>query len=363
MYESDEYLEGARMYNIRGVYYIWLTRPFGGQYVLKSASGPLGPYECRQVIGNIHSPIPGAGSPHQGALVDAPDGRWYYMAFMDGWPGGRVPVLAPVTFDDEGWPKVDIDQSVSPGAMRTEYPIPIQGGRPVQRNTCLRTHSFDHDVLEPCWQWNHNPDNSKWSMQNGRPLILSTGSVTNNLHLATNTLTHRIIGPKSTATFCLDISRMKDGDRAGSAMFCTDSAYIGVYKDAGASRLVYVEDLVHSAVNLPVGWMNGHPIALDWSAKSDGTIKAETSIDTPRVWLRVKADISPAFAFGYEKETRFATFEYSFDGQDFSQLGSAFALSNDFAGFVAYRFAVFNWATIALGGQLLVESCDIQSLS
>ncbi|CAI6088187.1 unnamed protein product [Clonostachys chloroleuca] len=362
VYSSDEYLEGARMYNIKGIYYIWLTRPYGGQYVLKSTSGPLGPYECRCVIGNVLSPIPGSGSPHQGALVDTPDGKWYYMAFMDGFPAGRAPVLAPVTFDDEGWPKVEIDDLVPPGSWSTEYPLPIGKGCRKSQNSCFKTHYFDSGLLEPCWEWNHNPDNSKWSIQEGR-LILSAGTVTNNLHLATNTLTHRTIGPKSTATFCLDFSRLKDGDRAGVSIFRTNSAYIGIHKDAGASRLVFVEGVVHAPINIPVGWLNGHPVALDWAAKSEGTIKAETSIAIDRAWLRIKADVSPAFSGGYEKEMRFTTFEYSIDGQNFSQLGPAFAVSTDALGYVGYRFAVFNWATISLGGQLLVESCDVQPCS
>lgn len=350
------------MYNIKGIYYIWLTRPYGGQYVLKSTSGPLGPYECRCVIGNVLSPIPGSGSPHQGALVDTPDGKWYYMAFMDGFPAGRAPVLAPVTFDDEGWPKVEIDDLVPPGSWSKEYPLPIGKSCRKSQNSCFRTHYFDSGVLEPCWEWNHNPDNSKWSIQEGR-LILSAGTVTNNLHLATNTLTHRTIGPKSTATFCLDFSRLKDGDRAGVSIFRTNSAYIGIHKDAGASRLVFVEGVVHAPINIPVGWLNGHPVALDWAAKSEGTIKAETSIAIDRAWLRIKADVSPAFSGGYEKEMRFTTFEYSIDGQNFSQLGPAFAVSTDALGYVGYRFAVFNWATISLGGQLLVESCDVQPCS
>ncbi|RGP71217.1 glycosyl hydrolase family 43 [Fusarium longipes] len=125
IYSSDEYLEGARMYNIKGLYYIWLTRPYGGQYVLQSTSGPLGPYECRYVIGNVLSPIPGSGYSHQGALVDTPDRKWSYMAFMDGFPAGRDPVLATVTFDDEGWPKVQIDHPVLPGAWPRQCPLPI----------------------------------------------------------------------------------------------------------------------------------------------------------------------------------------------------------------------------------------------
>ncbi|KAF4421183.1 glycosyl hydrolase family 43, partial [Fusarium austroafricanum] len=360
VYESEEYLEGARMYNIEGIYYIWLTRPYSGQYVLKSCSGPFGPYECRLVIGEVLSPVPGSGSPHQGGLVDTPEGDWYYMAFIDGYPGGRVPVLAPVIFDDGGWPEVEADYPTSPGIWRREYLLSAPEKALNCRSACFKTHSFDHGVLEPCWEWNHNPDNSNWSIREHR-LLLTAGTVTNNLYLAPNTLTHRTIGPKSTATFCLDISRLADGDRAGVCLLRNESAYIGIHKDNGASRLVYVEDIINSPVNIPVGWLNGHPVALDWSPKLTETIQAETALVRNRVWLRIKADITPAFSHGYEKETRFATFEYSYDEDKFTQLGSAFVLTNEAVGFVGYRFAVFNWATVAVGGQLAVEYCKIQA--
>ena len=48
------------------------------------------------------------------------------------------------------------------------------------------------------WEWNHNPDNSKWAVNNG--LNLQTATVTGDLYKARNTLTHRIQGPTSTAT-------------------------------------------------------------------------------------------------------------------------------------------------------------------
>ena len=85
-------------------YYIWLTRPANGQYVLQSTS-PFGPYEMRQVLLNLPGPISGGGVPHQGGLVQTQNGDWYYMAFVDAYPGGRVPALAPITWTADGWPR------------------------------------------------------------------------------------------------------------------------------------------------------------------------------------------------------------------------------------------------------------------
>ncbi|KAG7432301.1 putative beta-xylosidase [Fusarium oxysporum f. sp. raphani] len=302
VYESEEYLEGARMYNIQGRYYIWLTRPYAGQYALMSRSGPFGPYECRRVIGDILSPIPGSGSPHQGSLVDTPDGDWYYMAFMDGYPGGRIPILATVNFDEEGWPDIKADYSELPGAWCLEYPHTTKEKHTKRSNACFKTHLFKQSTLAHCWEWNHNPDNSKWTIRNGG-LVLETGTVTKSLHLATNTLTHRTIGPKSMATFYVDASGLRDGDRAGACLFRNESAYIGIHRDEGVSRLVMVQGMRNAARTVPVGFMNGRPVALDWETTSDGTIKAKTTLTNNRVCLRIKADITPAFSHGHEKET------------------------------------------------------------
>ncbi|WP_285786455.1 family 43 glycosylhydrolase, partial [Microbispora sp. NBRC 16548] len=95
-------LEGSRMYKRNGAYYIFLTRPANGQYVLKSTNGPFGPYEMRQVLLNMGGPVSGGGVPHQGGLVQTQNGAWYYMAFQDAYPGGRIPVLAPITWTSDG---------------------------------------------------------------------------------------------------------------------------------------------------------------------------------------------------------------------------------------------------------------------
>src|SRR3712207_7526781 len=55
-------------------------------------------YTLQQVLLNMPTPIPGGGVPHQGGLVQTQNGDWYYMAFVDAYPGGRVPVLAPITW-------------------------------------------------------------------------------------------------------------------------------------------------------------------------------------------------------------------------------------------------------------------------
>ncbi|MFG3706072.1 family 43 glycosylhydrolase [Micromonospora sp. NPDC047670] len=319
-------LEGARFYKRDGAYYIWLTRPANGQYVLKSTNGPFGPYEQRQVLLNLPGPIAGGGVPHQGGLVQTQNGAWYYMAFTDAYPGGRMPTLAPITWTADGWPQV---QTVN-GSWGVNYPNPLPL-RPVKPLTGTDTFG----ALGVQYEWNHNPDDSRWSVNNG--LRLTTASVTNDLYRARNTLTHRIQGPTSTGTIELDYSTMRDGDRAGLAMLRDTSAWIGVKRDNGTVR---------------VAMTNGLAMGADWNTTGTGTEIASAPVSGGRIWLRANADIRPGSG-------RQARFSYSVDGVTFIPLGNAFTLNNAWQFFMGYRFGVFNYATRSLGGTVTVRQFSL----
>ncbi|MBG6066858.1 RICIN domain-containing protein [Micromonospora ureilytica] len=324
-------LEGARFYKRNGAYYIWLTRPANGQYVLKSTNGPFGPYEQRQVLLNLPGPISGGGVPHQGGLVQTQNGDWYYMSFVDAYPGGRMPALAPITWTGDGWPVL---QTVN-GAWGSSYPKPNLPAPPRAVKPLTGSDTFAGTTLGPQWEWNHNPDNSKWSVNNG--LNLQTATVTGDLYKARNTLTHRIQGPTSTATIELDYSTMRDGDRTGLAVLRNSSAWIGVRRDNGSTRLVM---------------QNGLTMDGSWNTTSTGSEVASTAVSGGRIWLRANADIRPGSG-------RQARFSYSTDGVNFTSFGNALTLANNWQFFMGYRFAIFNHATQSLGGAVTVRRFDL----
>ncbi|WP_030542170.1 glycoside hydrolase 43 family protein [Streptomyces albus] len=326
-------LEGARFYKINGNYYIFLTRPANGQYILKSTSGPFGPYTMRQVLLDLRGPVPGGGVPHQGGLVETPNGAWYYLAFVDAYPGGRIPVLAPVTWTADGWPVVQLVD----GAWGASYPSPAATAPPRQLTSMTGADTFDGTALKPRWEWNHNPDNTQWSVNYG--LTLRTATVTHDLYWARNTLTHRIQGPTSTATVELDHAAMRDGDRAGLVVLRDASAWIGVKRDGGRARVVMV---------------NGLTMDANWNTTGTGTEAAGADISGSRVWLRATADIRPG-------APRPATFSYSTDGTTFVRLGPAFTMATSWQFFMGHRFAIFNYATQALGGSVRVPRFELST--
>ena len=327
-------LEGSRFYKRNGVYYIFPTRPANAEYVLKSTAGPFGPYEAHVLEKDSKPPIPGGGVPHQGGIVQTQKGDWFYMAFEDAFPGGRVPVLAPLTWDADGWPHVQMTDN----KWAESYPLPLGPGslHPLAKHT--GTYAFKTAALSPEWEWNHNPDNTKWSA--GRGLTLKTATVTDDLYSARNTLTHRILGPSSNATIVVDVTKMKDGDRAGLAMFRDSSAWVGVARDGEKYSIV-----MRSKLTMGRGW----------TTTSTGQDIATVPFSGKKLWLRTAADIRPG-------ADRTATFAYSTDGKTFTPIGEPFTLNNRWQFFMGYRYGIFNYATSALGGEVKVASFTVATV-
>ena len=333
VFSSSDTIEGSRMYKINGSYYIFVTRPANAEYVLK-ASNPFGPYERRDFVVGVSGPISGAGTAHQGGIIDTKDGKCYYMAFMDAYPGGRIPVLAPITWSN-GWPTL----TKSGNGWGKSYPMPVETTKTVP--SPLGTDYLNGSALSHEWEWNHNPDTSKFQLSSNG-LVLQTAFVTNDPFAARNTLTHRIFGPKSVATFRLDTSKMQNGDHAGAILFRDVAAYIGVHKDSSGYKVVYV---------------NGLSLSSNWATASTGTVAATgptlSAANAADVWFRINSDVTPAYG---QNGGRTATFSYSTDGSKFTQLGGAFTLNNAWQYFTGYRYGVLNFATSSLGGQITVKS-------
>ncbi len=90
--------EGPKLFKRRGDYYISLPEggvETGGQTVLRAKS-LYGPWERREVL------VP--GSPHQGGLVDLPNGESWFLGFKSTGHLGRVVHLLPVRWGEDGWP-------------------------------------------------------------------------------------------------------------------------------------------------------------------------------------------------------------------------------------------------------------------
>lgn len=323
-------LEGNRMYKINGLYYILNDRPGGTTYIWKSES-PWGPYESKILVEDVTPPLAGGNSPHQGSLIETPEGDWYYMSFTWAYPAGRLPVLAPITWGDDGFP---VFVTGANGGWGARYPLPYPNATATPKNWD-RTDTFEGTTLHPSWEWNHNPHVASYEVNDG--LTLRTATVTENIFRARNTITHRTHGEFPVGTVELDISNMASGDRAGLAAFRDQVGYLGIHREGNTYTLASVQGAIINE------W--------DGTTESVGEVVASRALPsgTTKIWLRVAMDTRPTGA-------RTAEFSYSLDGETFEEFGPTYQLYGGWAFFIAYRFGIFNFATEALGGSILVES-------
>jgi beta-xylosidase len=280
--------------------------------------------------------------------VDTPNGDWYYMGFLDAYPNGRIPVLAPLTWSD-GWPNLVTDNN---GGWGQSYPVPAIDTDKTVTPVGPFSDTFDGENLHPEWEWNHNPDNEAWSLGEGG-LTLSTTTITTNLHAARNTLTHRILGPKSSGTFRLNLGNLAAGDIAGVAILRDESAYIGARKESdGNVTLINVNGIKMENSN---GWQT-----VSEGEVADSTIEGLEGVASGEqdLWLRITADVTPNFNGPAGQNT--AQLAYSTDGVSFQQLGPDFDIHTRWQFFMSHRFGVFNFATESLGGAVIVKGFDLQ---
>jgi len=172
------------------------------------------------------------------------------------------------------------------------------------------------------WQWNHNPDNKLWSLTE-RPgyLRLKTGSLTNSVLLARNTLTQRTEGPVCTASTLMDISSMKAGDHAGMIALQNKFATVGV--KAGENSESYLTLSVNDG---------------------DGgeRVVEEKLIKGSLIYLKID--------FNFVNNVDLARFYYSMNGEKWVQIGNQVKLEWTMEHFMGCRIGLFNYASSEPGG-------------
>ncbi|KAF7548777.1 hypothetical protein G7Z17_g6827 [Cylindrodendrum hubeiense] len=318
------HLEGNRLYKKDGTYYILNDSPDNQSTYIWKSDSIYGEWTSKLLGKYVSSPVQGGGSPHQGSLIQTPNNNWYFMSFTWAYPAGRMPVLAPIEWGSDGFPIL----STVDGGWSSSYPNPLPEDGDVTPWT--GTDRFEGNELGVAWEWNHNPDETRFNVDNG--LTLFTTTVTEDLFNARNTLTRRGHGTYPVAIIAINLSQMTSGDRCGLAAFRDESASIGVERSGDSYEIVMRE---------------GMKLNKSWETESLGRISATAAIYQDKIWLRGTMDFQ---ASGTKK----GSFSYSADGVTFTPMGSEFNLSSGWEFFPGYRWAIYNYATQALGGSILV---------
>lgn len=239
--------EGTKFLKRNGYYYLII--PEGGvgqgwQTVLR-AKNIYGPYEKRVVLEQGSTNING---PHQGALVDTPDGEWWFYHFQEASPRGRVVHLQPVRWKDD-WPMmgVDIDgNGIGEPVYVWKNP---QSSTPFIPQTSDEFDSHElywvgqhQRTLGLQWQWNHNPVDEAWNVDERKGWLTLIALPAQTMKDSRNMLTQKTMGFVSEATVKMDCSQLVESSHAG--ILCTGKQFmgVGICKDKGKLWLYLEKD-------------------------------------------------------------------------------------------------------------------------
>lgn len=326
--------EGHHMYKIKGKYYI-ISANFAptGRMQCARADNPYGPYETvvisadetfgtkrgwsTQNVG-LGRPVPEAGfnfklTPpsdnylgavplHQGGIVDLPNGDWWGFSMMDFRSVGRTTCLSPVTWQD-GWPYFGLPGNLGRSPRTWVKPNVAEETKP--HSAYQRSDDFLGSKLKNAWQWNHNPVDKKWQLNKKHGSLRLHTMPAKDFIWAKNTLTQRVIGPKSSATTELDASALKVGDIAGLAILNMPYATLGVVRNKEGFLLRFYDQNKNKTL--------------------------EKKLASGKVSLRISGD--------YEKD--FAQFSYSANGKTFTSIGDSICLPYQLKTFQGSRYALF----------------------
>lgn len=313
-------LEGSHFYERNGWFYLCLTcRGYNGLQLVLRSREVFGPYAWRVVSADDMNYA--AAGLHQGGFVELEDGETWFFLFQDRDWVGRVPVLQPVRWVDD-WPVLGDPANDGKAVVTWRRPaLP-----PAPLSVPEGSDNFEGPRLHLRWQWNHHPDDSRWSLDERPGWLRLRPLQAPDLAHARNTLTQKLVGPECTATATLDASALPEGAVAGLCVLNLPYAWIGMRIREGRAQIE-----CH---------LNGEATLFEWPG-------AERIVD-----LRVHADAGG-----------FAHFSFSLPGHAFLPLGEPFMMEFTVKTFLGNRVGFFCFQEGDLAGWADFDGMDLESPS
>ena len=317
--------EGSHAVRRGNYYYLFNANPAVWPYQLRCARATniFGPWETNFICTDE---IRGG---HQGAIVDLDDSgtNYYGFAMRDGGSIGRMTYICPIVWSNN-WPVW--------GSTKAPGYVPAVTNKPVLGQTIMQpatSDEFTNSTLGLQWQWNHNPDNGKWSLTARPGFLRLMPTQATNFWVARNTLTQKGQGPWSRGEVSLDVSHLQPGDICGLGTLGTTNGQIAVNCDEGGNKYLSMNVIVPTTNSL----------GLSVSKTSYGWVP----VPGRNVYLRVAVDFN----------VNLGTCSYSFDGTNWDTLGGPFNLAYDLSGgtFQGEKYAVFCYNANASTGHVDVD--------
>lgn len=329
--------EGHHLYKIQGKYYDVSAIPGGPvDQMVARADSIDGPWQVTYMVQSESMGVTGVAPArarandrglwlHQGGMCDTPSGEWWSVIMSDHGSAGRMVSLVPITWDEE-FPLIGL-----PGNLRkapNTWIKPNTGVAESPHPTYVWDDNFDGGKLPPQWQWNHVPDDTRWSLTE-KPGVLRLHSLpATDFYTARNTVCQRPPGPECIITVELDTAGLVAGDTAGLGLLSAPYAWIGVVRSAESRALQMSTGRGRRARPGGEAIQQGEPPTL--SSEAPPT----------HLWLRVRCDF----------DSDQAVFSWSADGKRFIELGQPFTMTFQLTTFQGVRPGLFHYNTAGQPG-------------
>jgi len=323
-YPTYHTVEGPKLYKARGYYYVFAPVggvEFGWQSVFRSRSIE-GPYEARIVLAQGSSNTNG---PHQGAWVQAPDGKDWFYHFQHKGAYGRIVHMQPMRWQDD-WPVIgeaNAGNITGQPVLRHEQPLPGK----LAAVAPAMSDDFSRPALGLQWQWNANWKPEWYSLDARKGYLRLFSQKQDSLWNLPSVLLQKVPAERFTTNTRLDLRGLASGDNAGLVMYGTDYAWLGVRRTEGANKLVLVTCL---------GAMAG----------CKENVVAEAPLAASSVSLRMKVE-----------EGARTQFSYSVDGKRYTAIGAPFI--GTVGRWVGARMGLFSTAAGEGRGYLDVDQFSV----
>ncbi|MGK7395876.1 MAG: glycoside hydrolase family 43 protein [Candidatus Cyclobacteriaceae bacterium M3_2C_046] len=265
---GGRYPEGPHIYKKDGFYYLMISEggtEYGHMITIARSQNINGPYEAnpdnpilthRDIKTQSH-PVQGTG---HGDLVQAHDGSWW-MTFL-GFRTvnqmfhhlGRETFLAPVSWNEAGWPVVNGDGTIQMEVTTQTLPLHEWPEKPA-------TDQFENALLGLDWNFLRNPVLENWSLTERKGWLRLSGSPVGLDEIGSPTF----IGKRQQhfnfeAITLLDFEPERPNEEAGLTAYMNENHHYKMYvthSDSGrVLRLKYkVGEMDHLAksVKIPAG--------------------------------------------------------------------------------------------------------------
>ncbi len=250
--------EGPHLYKINGKYYLMISEggtSYGHMITIAKSDSPWGPFEP-----NPDNPVlthkDKEGNQFRalghGDLVETPDGWWIVFLGIRPQGGhynhlGREMFLAPLEWNEEGWPVVNGDNPIEKAMKAPKLPKYTFKKDPPKDD-------FDNPNLALCWNYIRNPYEENYSLKErpGYLRLLGTAITMEDQDSPT------FLGRRQTAMECkaaakLDFDPKNEGEEAGLVIRGNEvnRAEIGITLKDG-KRNVFFKNIVKGKLVEPV---------------------------------------------------------------------------------------------------------------